>query len=121
MADASNWPRTDLQRESGTGREGIEGSIKGSGDYDARPARQQGMHMNAGWNAPYGHAHEHPSMSMPGLVKDGAPRPDDSDEEDEAAGGDSQQGRYALHRSMPCGPGGTLRAQCAVCHCASTL
>jgi len=40
MADASNWPRTDLQRESGTGREGIEGSIEGSGDYDARPARQ---------------------------------------------------------------------------------
>jgi hypothetical protein len=43
------------------------------------------------------------------------------DEEDEAAGGDGQQGRYDLHRSMPCGPGGTLRAQCAVCHCASTL
>ena len=38
MADASNWPRTDLQRESGTGREGIEGSIEGSGDYDARVA-----------------------------------------------------------------------------------
>jgi hypothetical protein len=62
-----------------------------------------------------------PSAEMAGLEVKDAPRLDGSDEEDEAAGGDGQQGRYALHRNMPCGPGGTLRARCAVCHCASTL
>jgi hypothetical protein len=65
-----------------------------------------------------------PSAEMAGLeVKDGAPRPvrDGSDEEDEAAGEDGQQGRYALLRSMPCGPGGILPAQCSACHSTSTL
>ena len=65
-----------------------------------------------------------PSAEMAGLeVKDGAPRPvrDGSDEEDEAAGADGQQGRYSLRRNISCGPGGFFRARCALCHCTCTL
>ena len=62
-----------------------------------------------------------PSAEMAGLEVKDAPRLDGSDEEDEAAGEDGQQGRYALLRSMPCGPGGILPAQCSACHSTSTL